>query len=255
MIPLQIADINLKISENEFETALQDFQDNYAYNDMTHECKQMRMQKSGQEMLQVVINNDHGSRFTIVAERDDVSGDITFKPVKVKSLNESFFITSYADPDDVAQAEDPGMFFKSFMYDLCKKHKGTFAYLDPSGDMSIVKNGSPVKASSVALTDVNGTIYYNSGRTTVDMDEDDGISKFKIKKFWKEWLNENPDIMEKVNQLQTPADKFNFMGKALIAKKLSGEIDFSEFQDVFIQICAYDMVTDKTVLNFYQILK
>lgn len=255
MISLQIADIYLKIDEQSFETELQNYQDTYSSATMTHQCNQLRMQKSGQEMLQVVIENDNGSKFMIVGERDDVTGEITFKPVKIRSMNKTFFSTIYSDPDDVGQPQDPSMFFRYFMENLCKKNKGTFSYLDASGDMKIIKDGNEKKVESIALADENGNIYSTAGAKSVGAVYEDEGKKFKIKKFWKEWLTENPDVEEKVNQQNTATDKFNFMGKALIAKKLNGDIDFDEFQDVFIQICSYDMVTDKTVLNFYQILK
>ena len=259
MIALQIANIYLKMSEQDFETELSNAETNYSSNtSISHKSSQLRMRKSAQEMLKVEISSGNGNVFTIVGERDAVSGDVIFKPLKIKSIDESFYMTIYADPDDIGQDEDPAIFFARFISDLCKKNNGTVAYIDTAGTMEIVKDGSNVKPDSLALVDENGEVYTTTGSRSVwDADEDgeDATKKFRINKFWQEWLQENPDIMAQANTYQTPADKMNFIGKALIQKKLNDEIDFDEFQDVFIQICSYGVVDDSTVLNFYQLLK
>lgn len=255
MVCLQIADIYLKMSEQDFEKELQDYQDNYSYQNITHECNQLRMQKSGQEMLQVIIKNDNGSTFTIVGERDSTNGDVVFKPTKIRSMNKSFFQTSYADPDDVGEDHDPSMFFSQFMVMLAKNNSGIFAFQDATGHMGIVKDGKDVEVESLAIADDKGNIYTIAGAQTIGAVYEDSGSKFHIKKFWKDWLQENPDVGVEVGKVQEIPDKLTLLAKILIQKKLNEEIDFDEFQDIFIQICSYGVISDNTVLNFYKLLK
>ena len=255
MDSLHIADIYLKVEDQVLYNELQVFQNNYTYPDMTHKCSQLRMQRSGQEMEKIVIENDDGDRFIIVAERDNSTGDITFKPTKIKSLGKTFYESSYSNPDNIGQDEDPSLFFVQFMRQMCGSHNGTFAYMDSTGHMDIIKDGKHEQVESLAIANSNGVIYSIFGAKTIgDVDENQG-SNFKIKKFWKEWLAENTDVAHEVNKLSDLSDKFNLMGKLLIQKKMQQEITFEEFQDVFIQICSYDIITDKTVLNFYELLK
>lgn len=254
MISLQIADIYLKISESQLETELNDSEQAYSET-MTHECNQLRMQRSGQEMLQVIIKNDNGSDFTVVAERDENTGDITFKPNKIRSINKTFFQTSYSDPDDVGQTKDPSMFFVDFMSNLARKYKGTFAYQDASGAAKIIKDGKDIEVEGIAIADTNGNVYTTAGAKSIGAVDESGGSTFHIKKFWKVWLQENTDVALAANNYTDAAEKLTFIAKALIQKKLSDEIEFDEFQDVFIQLCSYGIISDKTVLNFYQILK
>ena len=254
MVCSQIADIYLKISESDLETELQNAEQAYSET-IEHDCNHLRMQRSGQEMLQLVIKGDSGSTFTVVGERDENTGDITFKPTKIRSMDKTFFQTVYVDPDEVGQAQDPSIFFMGFMADLARKNKGTFAYQDAAGNMKIIKDGNEVRVESIALTDEKGNVYTTAGAKTVGAVNEDGDTTFHIKKFWQTWLQENADVAMAANKYTDIADKFTFIAKTLIQKKLKEEIEFEEFQDIFIQLCNYDVITDKTVLNFYQILK
>lgn len=255
MIPLTIANIDLRMKQQEFETEISSFENNYPTSGMTHNSTETQMRKSGQEMYQIDINSPSGSELRVVAERDAASGDIVFRPLKIRSVNKSFYQTTYADPDEIGQETDPGVFFSNFMQELCKKKKGTCAMLDPTGHMFIYKNGVNMDVESMALIDTSGNIYSLNGAETLgDMSDGEKVTSFKIKTFWKDWLADHRDIAGQMNAIPDAADKFNFFGKALIQKKMSGEIEFEEFNDIFMQICAYGVITDKTVLNFYQLL-
>lgn len=255
MVSLQIADMFLRMNETDFETALQNFQDNYNYPNITHKSSQLRMQKSGQEMLKVTIQNDHGSVVDIVGERDG-NGDVVFKPIKIRSINETFYMSVYRDPDDIGEEHDPSMFLAAFMSDLCTSHNGTFAYQDSAGNIGIIKDGQKKKVASMALVDEDGEIYSTSGAKSVGaVDEDDG-PQFHIKNFWQNWLKqpENSEIRQQYNAIADPNDKFNFLGKALVDKRMNGEITFDEFDDLFKQICGYGLVTNSTLLNFLKMI-
>ena len=86
----EIVDINLKMPFQDFERELQDIVDNYS-EPMTFNIKQLRT-RLGKAMYKLIVENDSSDNINIVAECDDVNGDIYFHPLKLSNMNESFFM-------------------------------------------------------------------------------------------------------------------------------------------------------------------
>lgn len=245
---LEIADIELKMSVQDFETALQHCIDNYSEH-MNYALKPMRT-KRGKSMYKLSIDNGDNDTIDIIGEQDDVSGDIHFHPLKLQNMNESFYSTHYCDYDTVGQPEDPAMFVCYALSELCDNHKGSFAYIDPNGDKVVIKDGTRKRSLSVALVDGDGNVYSCAGAKNIKGASEE--SEFTVKKPIGEWLNENPDVQRAIAKLPL-SDKMNYIGQYLIKAKLTEEIDSDEFMDIFCQAGIFGF-SDKSVLNIYKLL-
>jgi hypothetical protein len=207
--------------------------------------------KRGKNMYKVIIDNIKGSSIEIVGERDDVTGDICFHPLKLQNMNESFYKTSYADTDIMGLDEDPCMCLVYAFREICSQIKGSFAYIDPNGYKSIIKDGSSKRAVSMALVDNDGTIYSCAGAKTVKGASD--TSSFTVNKPIGEWLHENPDVAREIAKLPATDEKMNYVGKYLINAKIKEEIDSDEFMDIFCQAGIIGF-SEPSVLNIYKLI-
>lgn len=247
MFELQIADIELSMSEQDFKNAFQEQIDNYS-DHMNYQMKTLRT-KYGNTMYKITVDNGNNSSVDIVAEQDAVTGDVHFHPIKLSNFNESFYSVHYND-DIAGNSEDPCMFICYALRNMCIAQKGNFAYVDPNGDITLIKEGSQKKGAALAIVDGDGTVYSSYGAKSVKA-ASENIS-FEVKKPIAEWLQENRDVAIAIQSL--PLDqKMNYIGKYLIQSRTNDEIDAEEFMDVFCQAGLIGF-TDKTVANIYKLL-
>ena len=248
MFDLQIASIELKMPVQDFETALQDCIDDY-HEDMDYTMKSMRT-RHGKNMYKITIDNQQSSTIEIVGEQDDVSGDIYLHPFKLSNMNDSFYKVNCIDANISGTDIDPSMFFCHAMSIICKKQKGSFAYIDAKGKVTIIKDGSEKRGSSIALVDSDGNVYSCVGAKSVKGVTDS--ADFTVRKPINEWLGENPEVQIAIAKLPL-ADKMNYIGKYLINAKLNEEIDADEFTDIFCQAGIFGF-TEPSVLNIYKLI-
>lgn len=248
MTALQIVNIDLKIPTQIFETELQDAIDNY-HEHMSYMLKPMST-RQGKTMYKVTVDNGDTSELHIVAERDDVSGDIIFHPLKLSNMNESFYEFS-GDPDVLGGSEDPCVFFCHAMSHMCQKHKGDFAYIGTDGKPYIIKNGTQTKAAAVALVDGDGNVYSCANAKNIKSASES--VDFSVQKPIGEWLGENPEVQREVAKLTTITDKMNYIGKYLINARIKEDIDADEFMDIFRQAGVIGF-SEPSVINIYKLL-
>lgn len=247
MFELQIADIELSMPEQDFKNAFQEQIDNYS-DHMNYQMKTLRT-RYGNTMYKITVDNGNNSSVDIVAEQDAVTGDVHFHPIKLSNYNESFYSVHYND-DIAGNSEDPCMFICYALRNMCVAQKGNFAYVDPNGDITLIKEGSQKKGAALAIVDGDGTVYSSYGAKSVKA-ASENIS-FEVKKPIAEWLQENRDVAVAIQSL--PLDqKMNYIGKYLIQSRTNDEIDAEEFMDVFCQAGLIGF-TDKTVANIYKLL-
>jgi hypothetical protein len=246
---LQIADINLVMPVQDFESELQDCINNYHGAQMNYGLKAMST-KRGKNMYKLTVDHD-GSSIDIVAERDDVSGDICFHPLKLQNFNDSFYKVFYSDTDIMGQDEDPCMFITYALRELCNKHKGSFAYIDPNDHKVIIKDGSAKRAVSIALIDNDGNVYSCAGAKSIKGASES--SSFSVNKPIGDWLNENLDVKREIAKLSSMDEKMNYIGKYLINAKVKEEIDSDEFMDIFCQAGIIGF-SEPSVLNIYKLI-
>lgn len=247
MFELQIADIELSMPEQDFKNAFQEQIDNYS-DHMNYQMKTLRT-KYGNTMYKITVDNGNNSSVDIVAEQDAVTGDVHFHPIKLSNYNESFYSVHYND-DIAGNSEDPCMFICYALRNICVAQKGDFAYVDPNGDITLIKEGGQKKGAALAIVDGDGTVYSSYGAKSVKA-ASENIS-FEVKKPIAEWLQENRDVAVAIQSL--PLDqKMNYIGKYLIQSRTNDEIDAEEFMDVFCQAGLIGF-TDKTVANIYKLL-
>lgn len=247
MFELQIADIELSMPEQDFKNAFQEQIDNYS-DHMNYQMKTLRT-KYGNTMYKITVDNGNNSSVDIVAEQDAVTGDVHFHPIKLSNFNESFYSVHYND-DIAGNSEDPCMFICYALRNMCIAQKGNFAYVDPNGDITLIKEGSQKRGAALAIVDGDGTVYSSYGAKSVKA-ASENIS-FEVKKPIAEWLQENRDVAVAIQSL--PLDqKMNYIGKYLIQSRTNDEIDAEEFMDVFCQAGLIGF-TDKTVANIYKLL-
>lgn len=247
MFELQIADIELSMPEQDFKNAFQEQIDNYSEH-MNYQMKTLRT-KYGNTMYKITVDNGNNSSVDIVAEQDAVTGDVHFHPIKLSNFNESFYSVHYND-DIAGNSEDPCMFICYALRNICIAQKGNFAYVDPNGDITLIKEGSQKRGAALAIVDGDGTVYSSYGAKSIKA-ASENIS-FEVKKPIAEWLQENRDVAVAIQPL--PLDqKMNYIGKYLIQSRTNDEIDAEEFMDVFCQAGLIGF-TDKTVANIYKLL-
>lgn len=249
MFELQIANIELVMPVQDFEQEIQDCIDNYSTS-MNYELKPMST-RMGKHMYKLIVDNCNNSSIEVVAERDDASGDINFHPLKLSNMHESFYGTRYNDRDIMGEDEDPAMFIVYAFKQLCAKHKGSFACIDPSGSTALIKDGNTKRVSSVALVDGDGNVYSCAGAKNVKGASDG--PDFSVKKPIGEWLGENPDVQREVAKLPGMDAKMNYIGKYLINAKIKEEIDSDEFIDIFCQAGIIGF-SEQSVLNIYKLI-
>lgn len=250
MLKLQIADIKLSMCIQDFERELKDFADNYSES-MNYMVKPMST-KRGKNMYKVVIDNYSHDVFEIIGERDDVTGDIHFHPLKLQNMNESFYNCTYSDPSIIGQDNDPAVFVTSFLKLMCTNtNKGSFAYIESNGNPVIIKDGSHKRTASIALVDGDGNIYSCSGAKSIKGATDD--VGFSVNKPIGEWVSENPDVQREIAKLPSMDAKMNYIGKYLITAKVNEEIDSDEFMDIFCQAGIIGF-SEPSVINIYKLI-
>lgn len=249
MLKMQIADINLTMPVQDFEKELQDCIDNYSVS-MNYQLKQMST-RMGKHMYKLIVDNCNNSSIEVVGERDDVSGDISFHPLKLSNMNESFYNASYNDYDIIGQDEDPAMFMSHVFKTLCNANKGSFACIEPNGDVILIKDGNNKKVASIAIVDGDGNVYSCAGAKNIKGGSDG--PDFSVKKPIGEWLKENPDVQREMAKLPQMDAKMNYIGKYLINAKINEEIDADEFMDIFCQAGIIGF-SEQSVLNIYKLI-
>ncbi len=248
MSALQIATIDLKLPVQAFENELQDAINNYS-EQMNYALKPMST-RMGKSMFKLTIDNTNGSELNVIAERDDVSGDIIFHPLKLSNMHESFYEFN-GDHDIAGQSEDPCMFFCYAMSRICQNHKSSFAYVGTDGIPFVIKDGSLKRGVTVALVDTDGNVYSCTGAKTVK-----GATEsvdFSVQKPIGEWLNENAEVQREVAKLPSITDKMNYVGKYLINARIKEDIDADEFMDIFRQAGVIGF-SEPSVMNIYKLL-
>lgn len=248
MFDVQIADINLTMPLQDFESALQNEVSNY-HATMQFNITPMSTRR-GKSMYKIVVDNADNSIFTLIAEQDSSNGDMQFHPLIMQSINNSFYQVSYNDPDIVGQDEDPAMFFCRAMSNIARNAHGTFAYIDPSGHKNIISNGSVKTVRSVGLVDSDGNVYACSGAKKLKGDTED--IGFSINQPIGEWLDEHRDV--KVAVASFPLDqKMNYIGKWLVQARIKEEIESDEFMDIFRQAGIFGF-SDPSVQHIYKLI-
>ena len=244
-----ITDINLQMSFQDFERQFQGCIDNWSYTmNYTIKTPSTRM---GKHLYKITVDNNDGSSVNIVALKDDIGPDtISFKPLKLSNLNESFYDYLIQDKDDIAGTEkDPTMLICNAFKCLCVDNNGTFACIDSNDDWCIVKDGAIKRKVYIGLIDDSGNVYSTVNAESVSYDGDN--VQFHVKTPIQEWLREHDDV---ANAIQTlPIDeKMNYIGKYLIQARVNDEIDTSEFADIFCQAGLFGF-SNPSVMKIYKL--
>lgn len=231
----KILAIDLRMPEQTFEGEIQRAACN-ANTVMNYTAKHLQMRLSGKEMLKATVTNDSGSAtFTFLAERDTAKGELIFMPLKVRSMNESFFESSYADDSIMDTDEDPALFVFEFLRDQCTARSGTFAYVTGNGNMQIIRDGAPKRIASIALVDTDDNVYSCTNAKRVAGESEDGGSSFKIQTPINVWLQQNREVQAAITPMQELGDKMDYIGQFLIQARIDDDIDQEEFMDIFRQ--------------------
>lgn len=244
----EIIDIDLKMPFQDFEKEFQDIVDNYS-SSMAFNVKQLRT-RLGKTMYKLIVENPSSDNINIVAECDDVSGDIHFHPLKLSNMNESFY-TSSVDSNTRGQYEDPCYFIYSAFSELARRHNSTFACIEANSDSSIlIVDGKEKRIEGFGLVDSDGKMYTVAGAKTIKGDADD--TDFSIKQPIGEWMQEHRDIQQAIAHLPLN-EKMNYVGKWLVQARLKEEIDADEFMDIFRQAGLFGF-TEASVQNIYKLI-
>lgn len=243
----QIADIDIKVSVQDFENQLR--------SDINNICSSISykithtLTRRGKNMHKVELEEQSCGTFTIIAEMDANTGDMIFRPLILSSLDNSFYKTDYYDTDMEGTTCDPAYLCLETLSNLARAHGGSFAFIT-SDTRKIIDHGQHKTARYVALVDNEGHVYSCGGAQKVSEDKEDFT--FTINVPIGEWINEHDDIQQVIAGL--PIDeKMNFIGKWLIKARISEKIESDEFLDIFRQAGIIGF-SDSSVLNIYKLI-
>jgi len=251
MSKLQILAIDLKMPISDFEQESEEFVRNYSNNygyDMAIGIKPMRT-IHGKNMFKIEIKNDTSDNFTIVAEQDDISGDIVFAPLKFSNMNDGFYSSS-CDPSKQNTAKEPAIFWNSMMENMSLTHEGTYASVSDS-ETILIKEGNRRQKAVIALVDTDGEVYSCLKAKNISGEQDD--VEFTVRTSIAEWLGENTEVAAAISRMTSVIDKMNYIGKYLVAARLNDEIDSDEFVDIFRQAGVIGF-SDASILSIYKLL-
>lgn len=99
-----------------------------------------------------------------------------------------------------------------------------------------------------------GIVEKGSKPVSKDIEQDGSSIGFTIKRTIKEYLNEEPELKANLQGVTTQVDLLNTVARYVLNKRVSGEMDFEDFLDLFRQTCLLG-ANDPTVLKFYKIVK
>lgn len=253
---LQIANLELQMPIQDFETDLQWALDEYnnAYSEeITYAIKPMST-KHGKHMYKLTLANNDCAYMHIVAEQDSATGDIIFHPLKLSNFHDSFYGFEYPDEDIIGERNDPAEAFCHAMVMICQKHKdkgNCFAYIASQSEPRIIKNGDAKRSASIAIVDGDGNIYSCAGAKSIKGASDS--VDFTVQKPIGEWLKEYPDVQREIAKLPAMDAKMNYIGKYLINAKLAEEIDSDEFIDIFCQAGIIGF-SEPSIMNIYKLI-
>ena len=247
---MQLIDIELKMPLQDFENSFQDCIDNWPEH-MNYNIKQVST-RMGRNMYKLEVDNGNNSTMEVVAEKDDVTGDVYFHPFKLSNMGESFYKFNYDDSNIAGQDEDPTMFVCWAFKTICENHKSTVAYIDANHNVQVVREGTFQHKASLAIVDPNGNVYSSLKTKSISSLDDDDDVDFHVKKPINEWLQEHKEVGNAISKLPLN-QKMDYIGKYLIQARINDEIDASEFADIFCQAGLFGF-SDPSVLNIYKLL-
>ena len=247
---MQLIDIELKMPLQDFENSFQDCIDNWPEH-MNYNIKQVST-RMGRNMYKLEVDNGNNSTMEVIAEKDDVTGDVYFHPFKLSNMGESFYKFYYDDNSIAGHDEDPTMFVCYAFEDICKNHKATVAYINARQYVGLIKEGVTQSKASLAIVDSSGNVYSSLKAKSISSLGDDNDVDFHVKQPINEWLSEHKEIGVAISKLPLN-QKMDYIGKWLIQARINDEIDASEFADIFCQAGLFGF-SDQSVLNIYKLL-
>lgn len=247
---MQLVDIELKMPLRDFENAFQECVDNWPAH-MNYNIKSVST-RMGRNMYKLEVDNGNNSTMEVVAEKDDVTGDVYLHPFKLSNMGESFYKFNYDDNDIAGEDEDPTMFVCYAFRKICEKNKATVAYIDARNNVVLIKEGNAQNKASLAIVDPSGNVYSSLKAKSISSLGDDDDVDFHVKKPINEWLQEHREVGAAISKLPLN-QKMDYIGKYLIQARVNDEIDASEFADIFCQAGLFGF-SDPSVLNIYKLL-
>ncbi len=234
---LKILDIGLTIPKGEALASLNADAENHDPK-MVVSMEGARTRFTGQDIMKITASNpNNDSLMTIAAEYDNTTGILNFRPMRFKSMDDSFYQVEdgSCDVSNCNEGESAEDFFMDWLQDQAILRKGRLVYIDHSGYGYIVIDGNTQPIEAYALIDKKGHIFSSvpTGQQVV-MDHETA-STFQIITPINQWIKEHPDVQEKLKQIPDIGDKMDFIGQYLICARLNDDIDSIEFMDIFKQ--------------------
>lgn len=246
----KIVSVDLRMPITLFQTQLDEQVDDWSEK-MVTEVKPGET-KNGKKVYTVSIKNDaDNANVKFVAEQDDVSKDIIFRPLKMGKMNNDFYNFDCSDYSLIGTDDDPVKFAASALEQICMANKGTVAIINDS-DAILVRNGHKAK-SEIGIVAEDGSVFSRVNAKDIGLNDGDMDTEFHVKQPINEWLAEHADVAQAIAKLPTINDKMNFVGKYLIQARNNDEIESEEFMDIFRQAGLFGF-TDNTVKMVYKLI-
>lgn len=250
---LEIATIDIKCPLQKFNQEFTEYVDNWHCDDFSFKTETVTSAK-GNQMFLTILTNPNSGELKIVAQLENNGQDIHFTNIKLKSYNNGYCIYSLHDSAYEGTDEDPSELMGEFLVKLAIMQKGSIAIRIPSSsNANIISDGKTKSYEGLAFIDSDGKVYAPDKITTISSFSDKNDGKIVVNKPIGEWISSIPELTEELKNHSSVNQKMDCIGKYLISKKLSDEIDSDEFMDIFMQAGVFGF-SDPNVSSIYKLL-
>ena len=254
---MKIYDIDFSSPHDEFIDEFRNHLNNYGNCNMNVTSTEVST-RNGKYMYKIEVTcNDDPNTTTMIFEKNVNNGDIIFATTGLRSFGGTFYSVDNFSDNVKNTDNDTFNAFVNYLIKSAKSRKGKFV-CKTSHQVICIVNGNNKQAKE-CIVDNNGCVYGSKEVNSVSLiDGNDGMVSYntKLPEWNKERRKEDPDFAAILtDKTTTITEKYNLIGKYLVAIRLKNEITSEEFKDLFVQAGVADgYVNDKTLNAIYKLL-
>lgn len=240
----QIFDIDIECEQSELEKCISDCIDhcqtqcNFEYDWSLNNTRT----NQGKVVCAITLTNlDTSGKFELVASSKS-GGRIVFENLSLNSYNKSFYKHNPGSSDERSDYLVPLAF--NIMSKLAIQNKGNVAgyFMDVGDNLRpfVISNGKSMnhRIKGFGIIDDKNRIYSSSESHFLPDDDDDTDEvedNYVVKYLIKDWVDENPQFKEKLNNT-SKEDVPELMGQFAIYQRQKDMITSNQLKDIMFQL-------------------